>query len=319
MTARRPLVRVGGRDQQLPAGDTLDLPLATTLEAGLMPSADKAKLNGVQNGATANSTDATLLNRANHTGTQPASTVTGLGSAAFKNATLDANPGDVMLVESGGWMGHSARTSLQAPGSDTKALYEYPTAAYGFGAGGYLNPAPGDYYNVLHIKNVNTAFDISAAMLSNEFAVRRGYNGAYEPWVTLLHTGNTNLSNYSSISQTQAAIVAATTGARVVELASASGNTVGVGDFYAGALYCRLTAPSATTFTIPANSSQPIPIGAEVTLRRASNANLTIAAASGVVINPPAGGTLVMTQNMTATLKKVATNEWDLIGQTVAA
>lgn len=319
MAARRPLVDVGGRVKQLPVGDRLDLPLATTTDPGLMAAADKAKLNGVQNGATANSQDATLLNRANHTGTQPASSITGLGSAAFKNATLDSVDGDVMMVAAGGWMGHTPRIDLQPPGSDTTRLYEYPTAVYGFGAGGYVNPAPGDYYNIFHVKNSNTAFDVSGAMLSDEFAMRRAFNGLYGPWRTLYHTGNFNPANYWTSTQTQAAIVSATTGARVVELASASGNTVGVGDFYAGALYCRLTAPSATTFTIPANSSQPIQIGAEVTLRRAANANLTIVAASGVVINPPAGGTLVMTQNMTATLKKVALNEWDLIGQTVPA
>lgn len=39
---------------------------------------DEAKLGGVEAGATANSTDAHLLNRANHTGTQAIATVTGL-------------------------------------------------------------------------------------------------------------------------------------------------------------------------------------------------------------------------------------------------
>ncbi len=43
--------------------------------AGLMTGADKTKLDGIATGATANSSDATLLNRANHTGTQTASTI----------------------------------------------------------------------------------------------------------------------------------------------------------------------------------------------------------------------------------------------------
>lgn len=43
--------------------------------AGLMTGADKAKLDGIAAGATANSADATLLNRANHTGTQLANTI----------------------------------------------------------------------------------------------------------------------------------------------------------------------------------------------------------------------------------------------------
>lgn len=49
---------------------------ATTGAAGLMSSGDKSKLDGIASGATANSSDATLLARANHTGTQTADTIT---------------------------------------------------------------------------------------------------------------------------------------------------------------------------------------------------------------------------------------------------
>lgn len=54
---------------------------ATTSVAGFMSGADKTKLNGVASGATANDSDANLKNRANHTGSQAISTVTGLQSA----------------------------------------------------------------------------------------------------------------------------------------------------------------------------------------------------------------------------------------------
>ncbi|RXF72129.1 hypothetical protein [Hansschlegelia zhihuaiae] len=65
---------------------------ATTLAAGLMSGADKTKLDGVAAGATANDTDANLKNRANHTGSQPISTVTGLQAAldAEEDARLTA-------------------------------------------------------------------------------------------------------------------------------------------------------------------------------------------------------------------------------------
>ena len=46
---------------------------------------ERTKLTGVATGATANSSDATLLARANHTGTQASSTITGLGTAAARN------------------------------------------------------------------------------------------------------------------------------------------------------------------------------------------------------------------------------------------
>lgn len=62
---------------------------ATTSVAGFMSAADKTKLDGVAAGATANSSNATLLNRANHTGTQAQSTVTNLTTdLAAKQATL---------------------------------------------------------------------------------------------------------------------------------------------------------------------------------------------------------------------------------------
>lgn len=64
------------------------LPLAGA-EAGLMAAADKTKLDGIASGATANSSDATLLDRANHTGTQAAGTITGLATVATSGAYSD--------------------------------------------------------------------------------------------------------------------------------------------------------------------------------------------------------------------------------------
>lgn|GEM_PF-4657365 len=64
---------------------------ATPTQAGLESAADKTKLNGIAPGATANSPDATLLARANHTGTQPLSTITGWGTAALLNAPASGN------------------------------------------------------------------------------------------------------------------------------------------------------------------------------------------------------------------------------------
>ena len=62
-------------------GADATIPSATITEAGLMTSADKVKLNGIATGATANSTDAELRDRATHTGPQAISTITGLQTA----------------------------------------------------------------------------------------------------------------------------------------------------------------------------------------------------------------------------------------------
>jgi hypothetical protein len=78
------------------------LPAATTSLAGVLTGADKTKLDGIATGATANSPDATLLARANHTGTQAASTITGLATVATSGAYSDLSGAPSSLPPSGG-------------------------------------------------------------------------------------------------------------------------------------------------------------------------------------------------------------------------
>ena len=54
-----------------------------------MTAADKTKLDSVASGATANATDAALRDRATHTGTQAAGTITGLATVATTGAYGD--------------------------------------------------------------------------------------------------------------------------------------------------------------------------------------------------------------------------------------
>jgi hypothetical protein len=70
-------VTVNGKP--ISANLTLNLDdLADTATRVAMAPSERTKLSGVASGATANATDANLLNRANHTGTQAISTVTNL-------------------------------------------------------------------------------------------------------------------------------------------------------------------------------------------------------------------------------------------------
>ena len=75
--------------------DAARLPAATTSAQGAMSSTDKSKLDGIAAGATANSSDATLLNRANHTGTQAVGTITGLAAVATSGSASDLTTGTV--------------------------------------------------------------------------------------------------------------------------------------------------------------------------------------------------------------------------------
>lgn len=71
-------------------GNDATVAQADTTNAGVMSAADKTKLNGITAGATANDTDANLKNRANHTGTQAVSTVSGLQTALDSKANTSS-------------------------------------------------------------------------------------------------------------------------------------------------------------------------------------------------------------------------------------
>jgi hypothetical protein len=66
--------------------------------SGAMSGTDKAKLDGIASSATANSTDATLLNRANHTGTQAVGTITGLAAVATSGSAADLSAGTLLAA-----------------------------------------------------------------------------------------------------------------------------------------------------------------------------------------------------------------------------
>jgi len=70
VTGTAPIVSSGG------VTPAISISAASTGAAGSMSATDKSKLDGIASGATANSSDATLLARANHTGTQAFSTLT---------------------------------------------------------------------------------------------------------------------------------------------------------------------------------------------------------------------------------------------------
>lgn len=83
--------------------------------------------------------------------------------------------------------------------------------------------------------------------------------------------------------------------------------------------YHRFTYVGAKTLTVQGESTEPQSANSEWHLRNAGTGTLTLVEDTGVTIHPPAGGTLVLDPNMTVTLKRVAEDEYDLMGQVVAA
>lgn len=83
--------------------------------------------------------------------------------------------------------------------------------------------------------------------------------------------------------------------------------------------YLRATNAGTKTFTVRDNTDEAQPAHGEWHIRNAGAGDLTLVEDTAVTINVPFGGTLVLSQGMSATLKRVAVDEYDLLGQTVAA
>lgn len=73
----------------------------------------------------------------------------------------------------------------------------------------------------------------------------------------------------------------------------------------------QYNSASAGTFTIPANSTDPIPVGTEIEVGQIGTGALTIAGAGGVTVNSPQG-VFFNKQNQFARLRKTATDTWSL-------
>lgn len=83
--------------------------------------------------------------------------------------------------------------------------------------------------------------------------------------------------------------------------------------------YTRWTNTAAKTLTVQPDSTEAQEVNSEWHIRNAGAADLTLVEGSGVTINVPNGGTLAVPEGGTVTLKCVDTDEYDLLGQTVAA
>jgi hypothetical protein len=100
-------------------------------------SSDKTKLDGITPGATANSSDAFLLNRANHTGSQAASTISGLATVATSGSFLDLTNrptlGTAAALDVPAAAGGTALSGQVVRGDDPRLDNNRPPAAHSHG------------------------------------------------------------------------------------------------------------------------------------------------------------------------------------------
>lgn len=85
-----------------------------------MTDAERTKLSGIATQATKNDTDANLKNRANHTGTQTASTISDFDAAVSSNSAVALNTAKVSNATHTGDV-TGATTLTIANGAVTKA------------------------------------------------------------------------------------------------------------------------------------------------------------------------------------------------------
>ena len=156
---------------------------------------------------------------------------------------------------------------------------------------------------------VNTASNLGAG--EGVFASKLGVDLRFK---SLVAGANVTLSSDSNTVTIAAGGSGAPLPAPVVTDSTTS-RTVGTAD---SNTYLRFTSTSAVTVTIPPQSSVTWAADTEIHIRRAAAGNLTLTPGSGVTLNAPSGGTLVMTNAMSVTLKRVGSDEWDVIGQVVA-
>ncbi len=228
------------------------------------------------------------------------------GNLAKQTSATDTTGGAVMTVGAFG-LGAAANTMPAI----TDFSQHWPTGIYQAVGDGTTSPTPnsppGSGNNRLLVLALNYANSATQYFVIANSATAAGkkaffgnyYTGTTTQWVEATHSGNFN---------------PATKQDKSTLISTATSRTLAMTDAWN---YLRPATTSAITLTVPTNASVAFAVGTEITVRALGN--IALAAASGVTLNVPSGGTLNMTARMTVTLKKVGTNEWDVIGQTVAA
>jgi len=150
-------------------------------------SAAKSKLDGIAAGATANSSDATLLNRANHTGTQLLSTISNAGTAAAANTTTsdtDATSGRVLTV------GAFGLGAFSVPSLTDVSLDTIPTGLYAVTAATVGIPVAQAGFIDIRRAGSQLVLQRYTSRTSGVDYFRSKSGTSWSPWYNQWHSGN---------------------------------------------------------------------------------------------------------------------------------
>lgn len=153
------------------------------------------KLNGIAAGATVNSPDATLLNRANHTGTQAASTISNFTAAA--RSVISASNG-ISYVSSTGLIeptyGTSASTVMQGNVGSLKANFAALSVRAAHGIANGATNAPTDAPT-----NLNALSTLLGALVGEVNATNQRQNDIAAKYNDLAGKFNTLLVRHNEL------------------------------------------------------------------------------------------------------------------------
>jgi len=276
---------------------------------------------------------AAAIQRANHTGTQAISTVSGLQTAldgkeaggaaasavAAHEAASDPHPQYLTMAEGGAAYaplshvsaGGTAHANVIAGGAAGFMTGADKTKLDGVAAGANNYSHPNHTGDVMSVGDGvqtianNAVTNAKAADMAVNTIKGRITTGTGDP-EDLTATQVRTVLNVADGAVAPSPVITESTTARTLTLSDANA-------------YIRHTNASASTVTVAPQSSVAWVANTEVYIRRAAAGSLTLTPGSGVTLNAPSGGTLVLTSGMSVGLKRVAENVWDVIGQTVAA
>jgi len=157
-----------------------------------------------------------------------------------------------------------------------------------------------------------TASDVAEIVVYDVFsvgdAVSKSNGGTFGGNInidgTLGVTGNTTLDGTAVVKQ----------GLPIID-ESGTSKTLALSD---NGGYIVTSNGSAVTITVPPNSSVAFPTGAEIVVFQSGAGQVTFAAGAGVTIRSKDSNLKISAQYAAATLKKVATDEWHLLGDLAA-
>lgn len=202
----------------------------------------------------------------------------------------------------------SVETTLASGISDSAASMTVATGTAAALLGGVtLSPGNIDTFSVaLDPDTINEEIVFITANSSDTFTILRGQSGSS----AISHSGGA-LVKHVFVSEALNAFEAGLN--ETIPLNNQSGTTYTLAEGDAGQLV-TLTNAGAIALTVPTNATVPFAIGTQITIAQSGAGTVTVAGEVGVTINSADGDLKLRTQWSAATIIKIATNSWILIG-----